>query len=163
MENIKILGTGLEFIRSGIRGIEPVIEELIENAKKEIHIMAYVFTPPAIYLLKLLEHKAEMGITIKLVINDVNSQGELIASSIRSLSSRFFPLVTVTDFADLTGKQLHAKVLVADRRRAVIGSANLTWRGMVHNYEIGVLVEGKAAWEMASIIDQFASRFGSSK
>lgn len=37
--------------------------------------------------------------------------------------------------------RLHAKVYVADRRRAIIGSANLTPSGLDHNMEYGVLID----------------------
>lgn len=48
MNKVQILATGFEFMKEGIRGIEPVIEELINSAQEEIHIMAYIFTPSAL-------------------------------------------------------------------------------------------------------------------
>ena len=52
------------------------------------------------------------------------------------------------------GRQLHAKVIVVDRKGAVIGSANFSWGGMVANYEVGVLIDGYEAWKMAKLIDE---------
>ena len=49
---------------------------------------------------------------------------------------------------------IHAKVIISDRKKAVIGSANLTWSGMRTNYEIGTYVEGAEIWELSKIIDQ---------
>jgi phosphatidylserine/phosphatidylglycerophosphate/cardiolipin synthase-like enzyme len=39
------------------------------------------------------------------------------------------------------GAVLHAKLLVIDGRRALVGSANLTHRALTANLEAGVLVE----------------------
>jgi len=40
------------------------------------------------------------------------------------------------------GASLHAKLLVVDARRALVGSANLTRRALTANLEAGVLIEG---------------------
>lgn len=61
------------------------------------------------------------------------------------------------DFSNPDGSQFHAKAVVIDRKRALIGSANFTWGGMAINHEIGVLLKGKYAWDIASLIDRFAS------
>jgi phosphatidylserine/phosphatidylglycerophosphate/cardiolipin synthase-like enzyme len=45
---------------------------------------------------------------------------------------------------------LHAKCLVVDRRRALVGSANFTDRGQSRNVEVGAIVEDAAfAGELA--------------
>lgn len=62
----------------------------------------------------------------------------------------------MANFCDPAGRQLHAKVLVSDRKKALVGSANFSWGGMIANYEIGIMLEGDAAWKMAEIIDKFA-------
>lgn len=56
---------------------------------------------------------------------------------------------------------LHAKVLVADRKSAVVGSANLSWGGMVTNNEVALLVQDNSAWTLASLIDRLASQLSS--
>ena len=157
MSHVQIIGTGLEFIKSGIRGTESVIEEIIQNAKYEIQIMAFVFTSRSINILQLLERKAEEGVIITIIINNLNEQEPKIIDFLKYLTVRFSPYVTITDFNNGTSRQLHAKVVVVDRSRAVIGSANLTWSGMVNNYELGVLVDGSAARKIGSIIDGLVS------
>lgn len=44
---------------------------------------------------------------------------------------------------DVAGAALHAKVLVVDGRRALVGSANLTHRALSANLEAGVLIEDR--------------------
>jgi phosphatidylserine/phosphatidylglycerophosphate/cardiolipin synthase-like enzyme len=53
----------------------------------------------------------------------------------------------------LIHKQVHGKVIVVDRKKAVIGSANFTWSGMYGNYEIGVMVYDRQDWKLAKVID----------
>jgi len=48
---------------------------------------------------------------------------------------------------------LHAKVIVVDRKKALVGSANLSLRGLMNNHELGVVVEGPVAAEIARAID----------
>ena len=40
---------------------------------------------------------------------------------------------------------LHAKIIGVDNNKVVIGSSNLSKRGHVSNYEMGVVLEGEAA------------------
>lgn len=42
------------------------------------------------------------------------------------------------------GAVLHAKLLVVDGQRALVGSANLTTRALAHNLEVGVLISDPA-------------------
>jgi phosphatidylserine/phosphatidylglycerophosphate/cardiolipin synthase-like enzyme len=55
-----------------------------------------------------------------------------------------------------TGEGLHAKVLVADRSAALVGSSNLTFHGLVSSHELAVLVRGPLAGEIADRIDMLA-------
>jgi cardiolipin synthase len=149
---VEIIATGPELIKRGIRGIEPILEEMINSAINEIQIMTYLLTPSSMHILELLEHAAEKGVKIILLVNNVKTQDECIVSRLRLLSEKFHH-VKVMNFRDPEGKQLHAKVIVVDRKRAIVGSANLSWGGMYLNYEIGLFVEGEPAWQLAAIVD----------
>jgi hypothetical protein len=46
--------------------------------------------------------------------------------------------------------QLYAMVLVADRSTAMVGSANLSFHGMVANHELALVVRGPIAEEIAA-------------
>jgi cardiolipin synthase len=152
---VQLLGTGPEFIREGIRGIEPVIQELILSARKDVHILAYLFTPQATKFIDLLEQAAERSVEVKILVNRFENQDARIQSRLRAVERQ--RTVKLGTLGGEDGRQLHAKVVVADRRRAVIGSANFSWGGMVVNYEVGVLIEGQQAWKMAKLIDELMS------
>jgi phosphatidylserine/phosphatidylglycerophosphate/cardiolipin synthase-like enzyme len=47
----------------------------------------------------------------------------------------------------------HLKLVIADERRAYIGSANLTFAALAGNVEVGALVEGKDIALLVSLFD----------
>ncbi len=158
---VEILATGQELIEGGTRAFEPVIEETIKGAKKEVQVLAYVFTPHAGRILDLLENVSERGIAVTLVLNSIGSQDKSVRLQLGRIAK--FQHVRIYDFAGKEGKQLHAKVIVADRNRALVGSANLSWGGMFGNYEVGVFLEGHAAWKLAGLIDTLVDKAGTSR
>lgn len=48
----------------------------------------------------------------------------------------------------------HLKVLSVDGRRAYVGSANLTWAALIHNVELGVLLDGEEVVTLDQLFDQ---------
>ena len=50
-------------------------------------------------------------------------------------------------------ESFHAKVVLADDRRAYVGSANLTGWSYDYSMELGVVLEGQAAAEIAEVVE----------
>jgi cardiolipin synthase len=140
-------------VSEGVRAIEPVVEEIVLGAASEIQILAYLFTTQANRMLRLIEGAGERGVTITIVVNDLERQNEQVKLHLRALKKKL-PRMSLVDFHHRENRQLHAKVVVADRKRAVVGSANLSLGGMVTNYEVGVLLQGEPAWQLAKVIDR---------
>lgn len=155
MSSIKILATGSDFLKEGVRGTGPVVEELMENIENELHILAYVISKHAEKFLGLIEKALESGIKTTLVINNLKQQDDYVQDKLLKWKSKFryFNLV---DF-NRKEKTLHAKVVVVDRDKAVLGSANFSWGGMSGNYEIGILLEGREAWTLSKLVDDVAN------
>jgi phosphatidylserine/phosphatidylglycerophosphate/cardiolipin synthase-like enzyme len=89
-------------VSKGIRGIEPVIEEIIDEAIFKIHVMAYILKPSALKILKLLERAAERGVRVTMVINNLGTQDPRVIAILRSIAQRF-PHFKVVDFHDPWG------------------------------------------------------------
>jgi phosphatidylserine/phosphatidylglycerophosphate/cardiolipin synthase-like enzyme len=157
VSDIEVLATGPEFLGRDIRGIEPVIEEIIQEAKSEIQLVAYVFTSNAFHILQLLEEAAERGVKVTIIINNLESQEKKVIAKMKSLTRKYRHF-KVFDFMHIKKKQLHAKVVITDRKKAVVGSANFSWSGMYGNHEIGLLIKGENAWKLAKVIDVLSSR-----
>jgi phosphatidylserine/phosphatidylglycerophosphate/cardiolipin synthase-like enzyme len=47
----------------------------------------------------------------------------------------------------------HLKLLTSDGCAAYVGSANLTWAALVHNVELGVLVDGASVAALEQLFD----------
>ena len=156
MNESQILATGTSMIGDGVRGTGSAIRDLIEEAEDEIHILAYAMTEEAVPIIRLLESGLERGLKIVLVINKLDNQNRRVVAMLRSMNKKYGRF-TLGNFNDPDGWDLHAKVMVQDRRAAVIGSANISWRGMEKNIEIGILVMDGSAWRLSSIIDNLAA------
>jgi phosphatidylserine/phosphatidylglycerophosphate/cardiolipin synthase-like enzyme len=160
MNDAQVLVTGRHLAGPGLRAIGPVLQDLILSAQNELHLMAYLMTESAAPLVDLLESALGRGIKVTLVLNDFPGNSAEMMSRLRSLRQRHGRAIIVT-YSEGEGGPLHAKVLVADRRRAVVGSANLSWGGMVTNNEVALLVEDSSAWVLATLIDRLVSQLNS--
>jgi len=160
MNKIQVLVTGKYFLGSGFRAVEPVLEELISSAQEEIHIVAYLITESAIPLLNLLESAIQRGIKVTFVVNDLNNHPNIIKKKLYSYSQNF-PYVRIVNFQDPEGSQLHAKILIVDRKKAVVGSANFSWGGLINNHEVAILIENSYAWKLATLIDNLINKYTS--
>ena len=82
----------------------------------------------------------------------------IIKEKLQGLNNKFGGRnFVLADFEKPDLGYLHAKVMVADREKMIIGSANLSAGGQKNNYEMGVLIEGEEAWKVADVIEQIAN------
>lgn len=154
MNTATILATGKDILIEGVRGTESAIRDIIRGADSEIHIMAYVISSHATWLLDDLQDALERGVAITLVINRLQMQDASVRDRLREWD-RAHSHFTLCDY-NVRGRYVHAKTVVVDRNLAVIGSANFSWHGTAANCEIGVLLEGKEAWVLSKIVDKAA-------
>jgi len=47
---------------------------------------------------------------------------------------------------------LHTKIILVDHKYALVGSANLSLRGLMDNHELGIVIEGAGVTEIAKAI-----------
>jgi cardiolipin synthase len=131
------------------------MQELIDEAEHELHFMAYLLTDVGV--LNMLAGAVQRGVRVTGVINNLVAHPPSVREAIVQLARRS-PGFIVMDFRDHLGSQLHAKILVADRTRGLVGSSNFSWSGLVGNHEVGILVEGDEAWALAVLVDTLAHR-----
>lgn len=146
-----ILATGELFTGYGTRSIGVVTEELIRSAKDEIQVMAYLIT--SLDFVKLLVSTAEKGIKVVVVVNSLQEQPEAVRKMLGEAKKRHEHF-QVKEFCRRGKGSLHAKAIVADREKAIVGSANFTRAGMAGgNHEIAVLLDGRDAELLARLAD----------
>jgi len=157
MNDVQIVVTGYRLVGGGIRGFESVLEELISGAGKEIQVVSYVITGGASRVLSMLREAAGRGVRVTVIVNSLPELEASVRELLRAAMDDFPDLFRVLSFRDAREGDIHAKVVVVDRRRALVGSANLSWGGIAGNYEIGVLLEGEPAWQLAIVVDRLVS------
>jgi phosphatidylserine/phosphatidylglycerophosphate/cardiolipin synthase-like enzyme len=121
-----------------------VLGDLISSARERVLLVSY-----AAYTLSGvatdLTAAVERGCVVDVVFEtDRDSGGEYAGPSVpfgavAGIRRWRWP----ADRRPSSGAALHAKLLVVDGRRALVGSANLTHRALTANLEAGVLIEDR--------------------
>jgi cardiolipin synthase len=146
-----IVVSGAELLGPGLRSFDSVLLELLDRAMDEVQIAAYLMDPWD-ELFTALRRTVDRGVSLRLVLNRMRQQDGRTVRFLCGLGSGG-GRVSLHDF-DLPNSILHAKVVVVDRRFALVGSANLGPGGLHRNYEMGALLEGGDAWRAAGVIDR---------
>lgn len=151
---MEVFVSGLSLVGKGIRSINSGISEIIDSADYSIQIAVYFVTAGADPILNLLTEKLDAGVEVTFIVNNLSELNENVCETLQDLDETYdsFKLI---DFSE-EGKEgkLHAKVITADREKALVGSANLTWKGRISNHEIAVAVDGEEASRIASAVDR---------
>ncbi len=96
------------------------------------------------------------GIRVTMIINRYNDQPLLIRRKLELLATRF-PHFELLNFQPKKKMEdLHAKIMIVDRNNALVGSANLTWKGLVGNHELAVISHGSVAWKIGELFDKLS-------
>lgn len=98
----------------------------------------------------------QRGVSVVFLAHDVADLSSMGSGALRSLQSeaRRQPgrLTVYTTAPD--GVLLHLKIVVADSRKGLVGSANLTGKGLGSNVEVGALVGAEEARELRKVVDR---------
>jgi phosphatidylserine/phosphatidylglycerophosphate/cardiolipin synthase-like enzyme len=154
----EILVTGSKFLGvSGVKGTSSVVEKIMSENIDELQILAYDITTNAVEFLDLLRNAIKGGVKTTLIYNTPKdeqmkqkSRSDAI-NELEFLSSKYDNFVFVPFPVD--GKILHAKVVIANRKKAYVGSSNFTWGGMSKNYEVGMVVGENDSYILSKLVD----------
>ena len=140
----RVVVTGTSWMGSGIGSIESAIDDLFRTATDEIILSVYTIGSGTDLVFRWLEEALTRGIQVILVVNALDDQPADVVKRLRNINDRFehFHLY---DFLGEAGSSLHAKAIVVDHRAALIGSSNMSRRGLLANHELALLVAGDAA------------------
>ena len=140
-------GLGLPATRDAVRA-------LLRGAEKELLVLGFSVTDEEFRDLVLRRGSAGVRVTIV---------GDRISGGARDLWRSWPPGAAPLDaFEDVEPerdqhRRMHGKVVVADRRRALIGSANFTASGLGANFEFGVLVEGELPEKIVATVSRMVA------
>lgn len=151
---MEIGNANVELIPSPCKG---ALENFIGNVKAELHIVSPYITKAGIDIVtkRVKTSSRRFSIAVHL-LTDLNSlsvcQGSCDPQAILHLT-HFFPLTKIFHLP-----RVHAKIMVADREVAIIGSSNLTEDGIQNNYEYNIKVSSpKIASKIAADVEEYSS------
>lgn len=150
---VRVVVTGTAWMGRGKGSVTSALETLVDGAENEILVASYAIGTGAGSLLDGLERAAERGRTVVVIVNRFARQPMDVRQRLGNLMQDR-PWCRVLDFSSPDPEEdLHAKVVVVDRARALVGSANLSRHGLLINHELAVVIEGAPAAEVARTID----------
>lgn len=160
--SVELVVTGPSSYTVPLRQTTAVLQELIDSASESIWLVSFAaYKVPDIA--SALARAVDRGVDVRLLLE--TTEGGLAFDAAPAFAqvaqhAKFYrwPLDQRPELERGTAT-LHAKALVADRRRAFVTSANFTGNALDHNLEIGVLVEGgvapaKLVEHLESLIEQ---------
>jgi cardiolipin synthase len=117
-----------------------VVADLIDEAKRELFLASYA-TVPGVDVQQALQAAVERGVSVTLLLERQQDNQKFHGhdNPFPGLTARRLAWPAAARPPDAS---MHAKVLVVDRRTALVGSANLTGHALGRNLECGLLVRG---------------------
>lgn len=138
--------------------LDHLLRELIVSATSSVLLVAPYLSPSGVRSIKDgLAVAVHRGALIRIVTEDLDSNGGLNRKAVtelvdgdsgRKIKSKLRILTASGPVAEL----IHAKVLVIDGRRGYLGSANLSWRALQSNFEIGVSLHPRQAGTIEGLV-----------
>ncbi len=151
--DISVAVTGSAWMGAGTGSIETAMEQLFRQARREILITSYAISSAADDVLDWVMMAAGKGVLIRMAVNKISAQPGDVLAKLHEINSTY-PHLHLYTFEGSETEDLHAKAIVADRNMAIIGSSNLSRRGLVTNHELAVIVRGSQAQIIASVLDK---------
>ncbi|RUM47438.1 MAG: hypothetical protein DSY47_06950 [Hydrogenothermus sp.] len=146
-DKIMILSSGDILVEKGIISIESKLLEMLDQTEHDLYIMMYtVSSKPDNFWTKLEEllmKKIGVHFTLESSVKHSNKAIEILKKLDRYDNFNLY--------FHSGDSPLHAKLIVSDGKRAILGSANISGGGLVQNHEIAVYIEGDKAWTLKNI------------
>jgi phosphatidylserine/phosphatidylglycerophosphate/cardiolipin synthase-like enzyme len=132
-----------------------VMRELIDGAKEEITVLGYEISDVAI--IEALARRASLGVVVDLIVDTSQTPMDRLMAAWPGGAGPASVWGSARDDRDKPYR-LHAKAVIADGRRCMIGSANLTYSGLTTNLELGVLLEGHVVPRVRAYVTEMVER-----
>jgi phosphatidylserine/phosphatidylglycerophosphate/cardiolipin synthase-like enzyme len=124
-------------------GSEGEVVSLIRSAQKTLDVEIYVLTSETI--VKELADAEKRGVRVRVLMEArvEDTRKERIFNTLSDLGAEM-------RWASLTYKLTHSKMIIADGKRALVGSINLSDSALNLNREIAVVLEGEKVNELSA-------------
>jgi phosphatidylserine/phosphatidylglycerophosphate/cardiolipin synthase-like enzyme len=150
--------TGNFWLGRGLSSIWSLVSDSISKAESEIQIAAYAVgeNSDEYEFFELLRGSLARGIRVLMIINRFSNQRESVRTTLLAIAAKYNNFV-IKDFNPQDKREdLHAKLIVIDHTIALVGSANLSFKGMVANHELMVKLSGRTAYSIGELLDRLS-------
>lgn len=151
---VEIVVTGAAWMGGGISSIETALRELVSSASRELSVVTYSISDGADEFLDLLESRLRDGVRITVIVERLEDQYGNAPARLYRLARTYENQFRLYDFVATDRAALHAKCIIADRCRALVGSANLSFNGLVKNHELAVIIEGAVVEDLIKAVER---------
>jgi phosphatidylserine/phosphatidylglycerophosphate/cardiolipin synthase-like enzyme len=141
-----VLVTGSSWVGGGRRSIESGLLDLGKMATVELLGTLYSIAEFPESVVDTLRAALERGVTVRLVVQDYRHQRVRARRRLEHLRASGSSL-WIYSFDD-PASELHAKLWISDRRRYLVGSANLSRRAFRSSHELAVMGDDVRTAEM---------------
>jgi phosphatidylserine/phosphatidylglycerophosphate/cardiolipin synthase-like enzyme len=137
-----------------IASTRDVARNVVTGALRELLVIGYSIRDPG--LRALIIERGLAGVRVTVVGDRLDGGATGLWRDWPRQAGELIALEDVEALPD-SPSRMHGKVLVADRQRMLIGSANFTSGGLARNLEFGVLVDGSAADDVCRQVEALKS------
>ena len=121
-------------------GVKPLLD-LIASAREEILVKMYLWTPSRMDVVEALGEAARRGVRVRVLLEREPSGGRVDLEVFQALKARGVEVRLTTPFRFVF---VHEKSLVVDRKRAWVGTMNLTGSSFAANREYALILDDPA-------------------
>lgn len=154
----QVLVTGRLWLGAdGSCSIGSAIGDILKEAQQEVIIVAYRLTTGVPEFITLLESALARGCLVRIIRDHAV---DVVASEDRYMDKLLqnYRTISVWDFREPNSPNsnyaLHAKMVIVDRSKAIVGSANFSRNGMVENHEIAICLTGSEVRSLGVTCDR---------
>jgi hypothetical protein len=132
-------------------------QAVIDSAKQRVILVSPFLEAAGVgHLLESLTACLYRRVSVTLITHGAETLSSFASTALNDLrraSTGLAASLTVYSVDDACGLLVHSKLVIADAARMVLGSANLTSRGLSTNFEAGVMLGREAATEASAVVE----------
>ena len=155
-DNFEIAVTGNGWMGQGTGSIKSLLKKTFTKTNNEIQIVTYSITEGTGEFFQILENELAQKTRVLMIVNRLNEQNADARKKLVEFVSEYSNFILMNFQPEDKREDLHAKLIVIDHKIAIVGSANLTFKGMTTNHEIVVKMTGEIAQTVGSLIDRLS-------
>jgi len=152
----EIAVTGNGWMGKGVGSIWSLVKDAFSKVNNEIQIAAFAITESRGEFFELLGDALARKTRVLMIVNRFYDQDLAVRQKLAELEEKYDNFILKNFEPDDSREDLHAKLIVIDHSIALVGSANLTWKGLVMNHEIMIKLTGSAAQAIGGLIDRLS-------